>query len=153
MKKEHVLMMAVTSAVIVVIGLRFGSSAPDPVAIGDPAEITVHDMGDKDAQLADILAGTPESYILLLELDNCPTCLYKGMRDIEALVKAGQSAYVVVVDDWQSEVQGWSKHYPDVPVFRMAKDVFYGELRASHLPVLLKLANTELVSHRFITVN
>jgi len=151
--RENLIIAVLAIALVVVIALRFGSSAPSSIDIGNPAEIVVHDMGDNDSRLADMLARAPESYILLLELDNCPTCLYRGMRDIEALVKAGQSAYVIVVDDWQSEVEGWSKHYDEVPVFRMAKDVFYSQMQAGHLPVLLKLEGSEIISHRFITVN
>jgi len=151
--REEILIAILTIALIMVIYLRFGRELPAPVTLGDPEKIIVHDMSDYDSRLADVLAGVPSAYFLFLELDNCPTCLYKGMRDIEALVDAGEPAFVVVVDDWQSEVEGWSEHYPRVPFFRMAKDVFYSQMQAGHLPVLLKLEGTEITSHRFITVN
>jgi len=95
---------------------------------------------------------TDNTHLLILELENCESCLYKGITDIQSLAKSGNHTLVVVVNDWPIEVKSWAEHYPDIPIFAMPKSTFYNHFNLSYLPAILRIEGEKVVTHRDITI-
>jgi len=122
----------------------------EPLRFAALQDTTVTDMDGQALPFAELANGSDDVYFLFLELENCESCLYKGLNDIQALAEAGESAAAVVVNDWQQEVAGWSKHYA-FPIYRLSKSDFYQSFRTDYLPMLTTFRHGEVDGARPIT--
>jgi len=153
MKTDHILLIGLSVLLCGAIWYRMNDSGSPALLLGNLEQVTLHDLQEESDTFAELLAKHPDAHVLILELENCASCLYKGMNDLSALVTEGHDGFVVVVNDWQEEVVGWSGNYPQVPFFRMTRSDLYTGMNIPHLPVLLGFEKGSLTSHRFITVN
>jgi hypothetical protein len=87
-------------------------------------------------------------YWLIAKLNDCSTCLFKGLDEVRQL--GTRQAVVVLVSDWFEDALGWSKIQPGI-------DFFYTDSRGlnelfllKHTPTLLTLKRGRVVGERLI---
>lgn len=113
--------------------------------------IVLTDMNGDQCQLAELLTAKKSTFMMLMETDNCPPCIYKGIQDLSALKKSGHCCFVVVVHNWPDEIGGWSQNYAFSPFYVLPETSFYRHFNLTHLPVILKLKNRRIKNIRYIT--
>ena len=100
--------------------------------------------------MIDILDKNDETYCLIFELDNCNTCIYKGIDDLNRLKKDGLDTIAIIVHDSIEDINGWSKHYDYSSFYMLKKSEFYKNITSSILPVFIKIKKGKVMNYRFI---
>ena len=137
-------------AAIVIAYLRFFQDRSRDPVLGDLTEITLIDGADQGIPMNAILEEGKTTFVFLMELENCDSCLLTGTNELGGLAAAGHPVRVVVVNDWSTEVAGWAKHFPQFPFYRMARDQFYAQVRTDGMPVMMVFRDGELDNARII---
>lgn len=146
--------VAVLLSLIVVIGINkfyIGKKQANSPRMENPEEIIITNLDNTQVTLASLLKEPARTYILILEIYNCSSCIYKGLSELESLTKEGEECFCLVVHDWPQEVAGWSQHYDYQRFVHIKKAAFYQYFHSPYLPVLLKIENKKIKSSRYIS--
>ena len=114
-------------------------------------ELTLMDLSKDSLKLTEILNDNDTHYILILEMSNCSTCIYKGLDTMTALKKAGKACMVIVVHDLIDEVAGWSATTDFSPFYMMTGVDFYEHIRTPLMPAIVTIKNKSIINTRYIT--
>lgn len=143
----------VVLAIVVVILFKFilpGKSTRGGFAINHFEKVTVLDLGGNQLKLADLVSKNESTYIFILELTNCNSCIYQGMEDLKKLKEAGKPCLSIVSHHLLDEVSGWSTTQDFSPFYMLHKHDFYEHIHSPVMPVLAKIRNGKVESFRYI---
>lgn len=113
----------------------------DGSLIVDPDLISVATSFGQRISLGQLLSDDKENRIFLMSLNDCEPCLANGLARLEDTDPSKAQPLVIIVNDWQEEVEGFSYHYPKIPFYRMDSDHYKSIGDFSRLPVYLKFEN------------
>lgn len=149
---SHLITIALLITIAVVVYFRFIQKSKGLRASFESVQsIVLTNMSGDQRNLAELLRAKKTTFMMLMEIDNCPPCVYKGIQDLSELKKAGNCCLVVVVHNWPDEIRGWSRNYEFSPFYVLSKSSFYKHFNIMHLPAILKLRNNKIKSTRYIT--
>jgi hypothetical protein len=117
---------------------KFGPVTDEFVVTG---LVMVSGPGDTDYSLNQLLGSADESHCFFMSFDNCESCIFEGIKTIESLIENERNAMIVVISEWQQEVEGWSIHY-NAPVYRVSPAAFDQGIQTGHVPVLVTFEGT-----------
>jgi hypothetical protein len=139
-------------AVIVVVIFKFfiKPTPQESFKFNDIEQLTVQDLSANPIKLVDILDENKETYVLLLELRDCGSCIYAGIEDMIRLKKAGNPAIIIPVHERVDEIVGWSGSYDFSPFYMMKTAMFYQQIKCATLPVIVKIKNRKVTGYRDI---
>lgn len=143
----------VALAIVVVVLFKFilpGKPAQSGFAFNDLEKITVLDLSGNKLKLADLLSKDESTYVFILELTNCNSCIYQGMEDLMRLKEAGKPCFSIVSHHLIDEVSGWSTTQDFSPFYMLKKHDFYEHIHSPVMPVLAKIRNGKVESFRYI---
>lgn len=112
--------------------------------------IPVTDLEGSEIKLVDLVSKDENTYIFIFRLLDCPSCVKQGIQDLRSLVKAGKSGLVLVVYDSMDEVEEIAAQYNLSLFFLLGKKDFFEYVHTPVMPVLIKIKNNKLQSHRYI---
>lgn len=92
-----------------------------------------------------------EIYILLLKLNDCYTCVAKGLADIQNLSRSGSNYICIIVHDSLDDIKGFAETFPEIIFHQIKTKGQYENIRCLYFPVIAKLNNKRIVNYRFIT--
>ena len=119
--------------------------------INDIKEVVIKNMDGEDINLSELINSNFDTYMLILEINNCPPCVFKGIEDLKSLKKAGKVCFVIVVHEWLEEVKGWRQNYEFSPFYILSKNEFYDSFNVAHLPAIIKIEDGKIRNVRYIT--
>lgn len=114
-------------------------------------EIKITNMEGGSEDLIDLAAEKSETYILIMRLNDCYSCVAKGIEDIKSLYSSGYGYVVIAAHDSLDEVRGFAGIFSDVKFYQLSVADLYQSIRSPMLPVMAKVKNGRVVGHRFIT--
>lgn len=121
------------------------------VGFKDYNNISVLDLMGNQIKLPDIMAKDETVYCLVYDLNNCYTCIYKGIEDMRSLKKAGKKTMILVLNDFVDTVRGHAGLYDYSPFFALRKTEFYEHFQIPLLPAVIQVKNGKILKGIFIT--
>lgn len=141
-------------AIITVILFKFvinKTGKEESFKINNIEKIMVSDLNGNQINFSDLLDKEGDTYILIFELRNCYSCIFKGIENLKSLKKSGKSCFGLAVHDYLDELNGWSTNHDFNPFFMIKKSEYFDNIHSTHLPVFIKITNGKVESYRFIT--
>jgi hypothetical protein len=148
----NVAIVTLILAVIVVVVFKFvlKPNQQESFQFNDIEQLEVQDLAGNQVKLVDLLDNHKETFILLLEIRNCGSCISSGMDDITRLKNAGNPAMIIPIHDMLEDIVGWSGTYNFSPFYMMKKVTFYKQINCAALPVMVKVKNRKVTGYRYI---
>ena len=144
-------LLAAGIMVVVLFKFVINRNPRPPFGINDFEKILVTDLSGSEVKLSDLVSPDVTGYCLIFEIKDCPPCIYEGLQDLKKLKEAGKPCLALVVHDLINEVSGWAAVNDFSPIFMLRKVDFYEHFHSVLTPVVVKLKNGKVVSHRYIT--
>ena len=113
-------------------------------------KIKITNMEGESVDLIDLVAENSETYILIMRLNDCYSCIAKGIEDIKSLHLSGHGYVVIAAHDSLDEVRGLTGIFSDVRFYQLSVAEQYQFIHSPMLPVLVKIKNGRVVAHRMI---
>lgn len=157
MKKKDLflnIVIGVLSAAIVVVALYKFVIVNEPqknFGFKDFHRLEVTDLNGNPLNVASLMSETGDTYLLVFDLKDCPSCIFRGKDEIKHLREAGKHGFVIMVHDSIEEVSGWASANDVSPIFMMKRVDFYDHVHTSRTPVVVKMRKDNVESFRFIT--
>jgi hypothetical protein len=150
-----ILNLAIGVMIVFIIGLvifKFvlPKQSGGPFRFEEFEKISVTDLNGNEMKLSQLVSADEITYILILELTDCNSCILKGIDDLKRLKGAGRQCLCLVVNDLLNEVRGWSVHMEFSPFFAIKKVDFYEHVHTAATPVMVKIKDNEIAGFRFI---
>jgi hypothetical protein len=159
MKKSEILytiaMVALVLGIISVIVFKFvlQQKPRESFSIKNPDQINITDLNGNSLKLVDYMGKDNVSYLLIFQLNDCFSCVLRGMNDLKELQQAGRQCLGLAVHDYPQEVSGWSAHQDFSPFLMMKRLDFFEHVQCAHTPVFVKMVNGKIESYRYILAN
>lgn len=119
--------------------------------INNIEKIVVSDLNGNEIKFFDLLDKEDDTFILIFDLRNCYSCIFKGIENLKSLKKSGKSCFGLAVHELLDELNGWSANHDFSPFFLIKKSDFFENIHSMNLPVFIKISNGKVESFRFIT--
>lgn len=119
--------------------------------VEDIREVVIKDMEGEEVNISELLNSNFDTYMLILEINNCAPCVYKGIEDLTNLKKAGNFCFAIIVHDWLEDVKGWRQNYEFSPFYILSRNAFYDSFNLSLLPAIIKIKGGKVKNVRYIT--
>ena len=116
----------------------------------DFEKIVVYNTDGKTIPLSSIVSKAESTYCFLFNMNDCFTCIAKGIEDLESLKKSGKKAIGLMVHDNIKEVKGWASTYEFSPFYSIKRSEVYEHIILPKLPVMLEIKNNEIENIRYI---
>lgn len=136
-----------------VIMFKFILKPSPPFSIEEIDKITITDLNGKEFKLGFFFLKDEYSYLLVADLNDCYSCIYRGIGELKTLKKAGRYCMVLVVHDSIEEVKGWSAQFEFSPFMVLNRIDFYENMKISSTPVLVKIRNGKIKNVLYILAN
>jgi len=149
----NILIVIVALAIISVIIIKFiiPRFSASRIEIKNPTEIELISLDGGNFRFSELTKNDFDNYILFLEMDNCPSCIYKGFQDLDSLSKEGEYCFVVAVHDYIDDIKGWAENYNFPAFYVMKKISYYQNINFNYMPILIKYRKGKVKSFRYIT--
>lgn len=111
--------------------------------------ISVVSLDHEQIKLVDMIKGSG-TYVLLLDMNDCYTCIHKGIEDLKQLKKSGENCLVLVIHDNTEDVKGWAGTFDFKPFYIIEKATFYRHIHCPSTPVIAMFKEGNLFKYRYI---
>jgi hypothetical protein len=149
-----ILILVLSIAIVFVLLYKFVIKRPlviEGPKIENPEKITALRLDGSEVNLFGLISEKDECYCLLFELDNCQSCIYKGIVELETLEKEGKNCLGIAIHDWFEEIKGWSQHYKLKTFVVLKKVRYYEYIHSPHLPIIIKFKEGKINSYKYIS--
>jgi hypothetical protein len=150
MKKSEILyfiaMGTLALGIVLVIIFKFvlNQKPQESFTIKNMDEINVIDLSGNRSKLANFLEKDDITYLLIFQLNDCYSCIYRGMKDLKDLQQAGKQCLGLVVHDYTEEVSGWSTQQDFSPFLVLKRLDFFEYVKSAHTPVFVKIVKGKI---------
>jgi len=154
-KKETIINIAIVIVVILIIVIVkvkfFSGGNPQAGYIQDMEKMTVLDLKGNAVKFTSLLSGDDETFVLILTVYDCHTCILKGHEQLKSLKKEGKQAIGLVVSDDVPDIALWAQNYESAAFYVIKKVDFYTHIRAQQLPVMFTIEDKKVTGSKAIT--
>lgn len=156
-KLLNILLVLIITGIAALVAFRFvlpkkNGPPPGNFRVTELENIVVTDLSGNKMKLGAVMPGDSSFYLLICDMDDCFSCIFKGVDDMSKLHGAGHENAVIVVADKIEDVNGWTAaNFPDYRAFYMLDTAgFYRHIHTPVTPVLAKIEKGKIISFRFI---
>jgi|YelNatPaOPRAMG01_1025707.scaffolds.fasta_scaffold09448_8 hypothetical protein len=114
-------------------------------------KIKISSLDGNQIKLIDILRNKKDTYILLFKLNDCYTCIAKGIADIQNLSKSGSDYICIVIHDSLNDIKNFAETFPEINFHQITTKEQYENIHSLYFPVIANFKNKRLINYRFIT--
>ena len=137
-------------AVVAVLAVRLADPAfRADASLRKATEISVRDLKGETVNLADRLSPRGATWLMFFGLNQCYSCVARGLDDLTLLRKKGEHCLAVAVHGNLDGVNGWLAHESFRPVFVLSRESFLCHVACRSLPVILRLEKGKVTSCRY----
>ncbi|MCP5105384.1 MAG: hypothetical protein GY950_18490 [bacterium] len=156
MKKRNLIydigIVVLLIVVVAVVYVKFFAAKPQsPVDIKGIDTLTVLDTSGTAVKFSGLMENGRSAYVFIFYMDDCYSCIHRGIQDLVQLQKDGKNCVGLVVHELINEVEGWSAKQEFSPFFMIKKTDFYEHVNTSMTPVIMKIVDGKVESSRYIT--
>jgi hypothetical protein len=137
-------------ALILLVYVRFVKTRNSFFEMREVDQMELSTVDNESLKYSDIASKKGETFILILEISNCPSCIAKGFEEVQSLKKVGKQTSVIVVYDWVDEWRNWTKNYDFEPIYMLKRESYQRSIFSPYLPVLIKLDKGKLKNYRYV---
>jgi len=140
-------------AVVAALAVRLSGPAsrePDVIVRG-VTEMNMRDLAGDTVNLATRLSPRGATWLMFFGLDQCYSCVARGLADLTLLRKRGEHCLAVAVHPNLDEVKGWLTHESFRPIFVISRAAFLNHVECRSLPVILRMENGRVTSCAYPT--
>jgi len=149
----NLLIILLSLGVITVALFKFILTAePGIVRVEDVDHIRLRDTSENTLKLNPLLNGELDNYILLFEMDNCGSCITKGLNELEFFREKGKNCLAIMIHDRPVELAGWADNYEFHPIYFISRSGFYEYFNCQQLPVLFAISGDQVRIIRYFTM-
>lgn len=113
--------------------------------------ITISSLDGTHIRLADMLTNKGDIYVLVFRLNDCYTCLAKGIADMQDLSRSGSDYICLVIHDNLEDIKGFAQIFPEINFHQITTKEQYENIRSPYFPIIVMLRNKKVINYRFIT--
>jgi len=146
----NVLIVLLIGTIFWVTYYRFIKNEENSFEIKEINRIYIYSLNNKKINFSDIIENKEETYVLFLDISNCPSCIYKGFSEIQGLKRVGKKALAVVIYDYFDEWKSWAIKYEYIPLFMLKKDIYFKYIFSPYLPILVKFKKGKASNYKYI---
>ena len=139
--------------IILIYILKFGPSRRESFEIKNMDHLSVTDLMGNKVKFQDSWKKGETVYCLLFDLNDCFSCIYRGLEDLKYLKNKGKKCLGIVINDYVEEVKGWAAQYECSPVFLLKRIDFFNHIKCVKTPVFFILEKGNVENFRYITAN
>ncbi len=147
MKRLYKVVVAfLAGALVTVLVVRLGGNGDgDPgMAIQNAHELVLSDLDGGRVFFQDLVLSRGETCCLFFGLNQCYSCIFRGMEDLKLLQKQEKNCFAVAVHDNIQDVRGWLTHESFHPVYVMSRDAFLRHATCRSLPVIVRMEKSRV---------
>ena len=146
------LLVVFSIVLIIVVLFKFVIKKGNPSNFSmDVAAITITSLDRAQIKLIDLVKNKSDTYILVFKLNDCYSCIAKGIEDIQNLHTSGHEYVSIVIHDSLYDIQGFAETFPKVVFYQMTTADQYEHIRSPIFPVVVKLKNDKVVTYKYVT--
>jgi len=112
-------------------------------------KITLNTLSHTKLKMSDIIK-EKDVFVLIIDMNDCYTCIHKGIEDLKRLQKSGKECFVIVIHDYLDEVKGWSETIDFKPFYAIEKVDYYEHIHSKITPVLIHFKKGRINKYNFI---
>ncbi|MBN1196091.1 MAG: hypothetical protein JXA62_01640 [Candidatus Aminicenantes bacterium] len=133
-------------ALVTVLVVRLGGHAYSDlgVAIQNAREMILSDLDGNRFCFLDLVSSGSETCCLFFGLNQCYSCIFRGMEDLKLLQQQEKNCFAVAVHDNTKDVRGWLTHESFHPVFVMSRHAFLRHVSCRLLPVIVHMEKSRV---------
>jgi hypothetical protein len=146
----NIIILVLVGIILTILYVRFSKRERNSFECRSLEKIYVFDRNGIERRFVELSDFRNDSYVLFLEISNCPSCISKGFSELRSLLKEGKTAFVIVIHDWLEEWNSWTAAYDDLPIFMMKRATYHDYIFSPYLPVVAKFKKGRLLNHRYI---
>ncbi|MCU0287447.1 MAG: hypothetical protein MUF15_13770, partial [Acidobacteria bacterium] len=91
--------------IFVLVIFKFVLKQPqESFGIKDIDQISVNDLVGNIVPLAKCFSNNRDTYILIFDLKDCFSCIYRGLEELKSLKNAGKTCFGLIVDDYYQDL-------------------------------------------------
>lgn len=139
-----------TTLVLIVCYFRFIKRDENSFECRSFEEIKILDRKGNEKRIIELSNARGESYVLFLEINSCPSCIFKGFNELRSLMDEGKTAFAVVIHDWFEEWSSWAASYESFPVYLMRRETYHNHIFSPYMPVLVKFNKNKVAKYRYV---
>ncbi len=143
-----IIMMIIAIILLVVFKFVINDNRND-VSL-DIEKTNLVDLNGNKIKLSQMLSNDKVTYCLIFDMNDCPSCILKGLNDLSELKKTGLKSMAIVVHNRIDEVSGWSSNYDYSPFYMLNRNKFYEYIHVQSTPVIIKIRNGKVENYRYI---
>ncbi|HDP95933.1 MAG TPA: hypothetical protein ENN40_11325 [Candidatus Aminicenantes bacterium] len=134
-------------ALVTVLVVRLGGhAASDPgMAFQNAREMILSDLDGNRLCFLDLVSSGGETCCLFFRLNQCYSCIFRGMEDLKLLQQQEKNCFAVAVHDSIEDVRGWLTHESFHPVYVMSRAAFLRHVTCRSLPVIVRLEKSRVI--------
>lgn len=150
-KLVNCLLIMFSAAFCIIVLYKYVIRRTSPAFSIDIAAVSVTSMNREPIRLSEMAGDSREAYMLFFKLNDCYSCIAKGIEDIQNLSAAGLNAVSIVIHDSLDDIQGFAGTFPKTVFFQLTTASQYMHVRSLIFPVIAKVKNNKVVSYRYVT--
>jgi len=85
--------------------------------------------------------------LLFLEIDNCSSCIYKGLNELN---NSSYEGIIIVINNNPDYFRGWVENLEFKNIYIISKNEFYENIKCPYLPVLVLIKDLKIENIRYI---
>jgi len=157
MKEKTVNILLILFAVLIIIVAFVKYILPrmennDEVAL-NINQITLMDVKDTSIKFKELNDVQKNYFVYLFSLNDCYSCIMKGLADTKGLEKKGKKIIIIVIHNSYKEMKSWAKTNSfHENIYFLDKEQFYSSIKAPYLPVIITIKNNKVSNYKFITL-
>lgn len=113
--------------------------------------IEIVDLSMKKLSFNELIKPEESNYILFMEINNCPSCIQKGIALLQSFV-ANNNCMIMIVHNWPEELKNWKSNFNFDKTFVIKPEVFYKSFDINYLPALVDKNKTGMRIIKYITI-
>jgi hypothetical protein len=122
------------------------------VNINDFNRIIYKDFKGMSNTMKTLIKDNSNNYFLVFEINDCGSCILKGIEDLKYFANKGYNAIAVIVYDRPEELVGWTKNYSFKRFITIKKEDFYNYFNSQYLPVFFSVSDNKIKNIKYITL-
>lgn len=147
MKRLYKVLAAfLAGALVTVLVVRLGGHAYTDagMTIQNASELVLSNLEGSRIFFQDLVSSRGETCYLFFRLNQCYSCIFRGMEDLKLLQQQNKNCFAVAVHDNIKDVRGWLTHESFHPVYVMSRDAFLRHVTCRSLPVIVRMAKSRV---------
>ena len=147
-----IIVLVILLTIIVLYKFVLNSNNETFVKIENLNQIIFKDFNEKTNTMKSLLSDKCDNYFLIFEINDCGSCISKGIENLKYFKDRGQNTVAIIIYDRPSELLGWAKNYSFKKFITISKKDFYNYFNCQYLPVFFNISKNRIKSIKYITM-